>query len=139
MWRMDFAHRRIGAVSSVKLSLKPSDYVKRQVYATFIEKPILLDGYHRYATGARLPADRAAEKYDGVDEAPFRQVYLTNDERALELSNSTVHAILHSGWVPQADGTFRGQIGVYVKPRGWFGPLYMALMRRIGRSWEARA
>jgi len=49
MWRMDFAHRRIGAVSSVKLSLKPSDYVKRQVYATFIEEPILLDGYHRYA------------------------------------------------------------------------------------------
>ena len=29
--------------------MKPSDYVKRQVYATFIEEPILLDGYHRYA------------------------------------------------------------------------------------------
>jgi hypothetical protein len=45
----------------------------------------------------------------------------------------------------------RAQLGVYVKPRGWFGPLYMAaiapfrhyivypaLMRQIGRAWDAR-
>lgn len=100
----------------------------------------------------RLPADLNAEKDDTVGEAPFRPVYLTGDEWALELSNSTVHAILHLGWVAQADGTFRGQLGVYVKPRGWFGPLYMALitpfryvivypalMRWIGRAWKARA
>ncbi|MGH8613935.1 MAG: amidohydrolase family protein [Gammaproteobacteria bacterium] len=49
MWRMDFAQERIGAVSSKKLSLKPSEYVKRQVYATFINEPIFLDGLHRYA------------------------------------------------------------------------------------------
>ena len=51
MWRMDFAHGRVGQASAtpVKLSLKPSDYVKRQVYASFIEEPILLDGFHRYA------------------------------------------------------------------------------------------
>jgi len=50
MWRMDFAHGRIGALSSsVKLSLKPSEYVKRQVYASFINEPIFLDGLQRYA------------------------------------------------------------------------------------------
>jgi predicted TIM-barrel fold metal-dependent hydrolase len=50
MWRMDFAHGRIGAISSsVKLSLKPSEYVKRQIYASFINEPIFLDGLHRYA------------------------------------------------------------------------------------------
>jgi uncharacterized protein len=49
MWRMDFAQARIGAVSSKKLSLKPSEYVKRQVFATFINEPIFLDGFHRYA------------------------------------------------------------------------------------------
>jgi predicted TIM-barrel fold metal-dependent hydrolase len=49
MWRMDFAHERIGALSSAKLSLKPSDYVKRQVYATFISEPVFVDGLRRYA------------------------------------------------------------------------------------------
>jgi predicted TIM-barrel fold metal-dependent hydrolase len=51
MWRMDFAHDRFGLTGAapVKLSLKPSEYVKRQVYATFINEPIFLDGLHRYA------------------------------------------------------------------------------------------
>jgi predicted TIM-barrel fold metal-dependent hydrolase len=49
MWRMDFARGRLGASSSIKLSLKPSEYIKRQVYATFINEPIFLDGLHRYA------------------------------------------------------------------------------------------
>jgi predicted TIM-barrel fold metal-dependent hydrolase len=49
MWRMDFAQGRIGALGSVKLSLKPSEYVKRQVYATFINEPVFLDGVQRYA------------------------------------------------------------------------------------------
>jgi len=100
----------------------------------------------------RLPGDLDTEKDDATGESPFRPVYRTKDEWAVELSNGTVHAILHLGWVPQADGTYRGQLGVYVKPRGRFGPLYMALiapfrhyivypalMRGIGRAWKARA
>jgi predicted TIM-barrel fold metal-dependent hydrolase len=44
MWRMDFAQDRFGrsGASPVKLSLKPSEYVKRQVYATFINEPIFV-------------------------------------------------------------------------------------------------
>src|SRR2546428_7935731 len=49
MWRMDFIRGRFGTTSAIKLSLKPSDYIKRQVYATFINEPIFLDGLHRYA------------------------------------------------------------------------------------------
>jgi predicted TIM-barrel fold metal-dependent hydrolase len=49
MWRMDFARERFSASSAIKLSLKPSEYIKRQVYATFISEPILLDGLGRYA------------------------------------------------------------------------------------------
>ena len=62
-----------------------------------------------------------------------------------------MHAVLHVGWVRQPDASYRAQLGLYVKPRGWFGPLYMgairpfrhhivypALMRQIGRAWEAR-
>ncbi len=100
----------------------------------------------------RLPDDLDAEKDDDADEWPFRPVYRTKDEWAVELSNGTVHAILHLGWVPRKDGTYSGQMGVYVKPRGRFGPLYIALIapfrhlivypaivRRIGRAWKARA
>jgi len=44
MWRMDFAQDRFGrsGATPVKLSLKPSEYLKRQVYATFINEPIFL-------------------------------------------------------------------------------------------------
>jgi predicted TIM-barrel fold metal-dependent hydrolase len=48
MWRMDFAKGRIGALSPMKLSLKPSEYIKRQVYATFINEPVFLSELHRY-------------------------------------------------------------------------------------------
>lgn len=49
MWRMDFAHGRFGAQSAKKLKLKPSEYIKRQVFSTFINEPIFMDGMHRYA------------------------------------------------------------------------------------------
>ncbi|MBI3303896.1 MAG: amidohydrolase [Deltaproteobacteria bacterium] len=48
MWRLDFAQGRLGALSSTKLSLKPSDYIKRQVFATFINEPVFLAELHRY-------------------------------------------------------------------------------------------
>ncbi len=49
MWRIDFAHRRIGPLPSVGLRLKPSDSVKRHVSAPFIGEAVLLDGDPRYA------------------------------------------------------------------------------------------
>lgn len=100
----------------------------------------------------RLPADLKAAERETDQGSGFRPVYETPTEWAAEISNSTVHAVLHLGWVKRKDGTYRGQLGVYVKPRGRFGPLYMALiapfrhyivypalMRRIGRAWEARS
>ncbi|MCS6927035.1 MAG: amidohydrolase [Candidatus Binatia bacterium] len=42
MWRMDMIHGRLGALTNTKLSLKPSEYIKRQVYATFINEPVFL-------------------------------------------------------------------------------------------------
>ena len=51
------------------------------------------------------------------------------DEWAAELSNGTVHAVLHLAWVEQGDGRHRGQMGVYIKPRGKLGATYMALIR----------
>ena len=103
------------------------------------------------ASSSHGAAGRVAYRFEPMGEAPFRPIFRTENEWALELSNSTVHAVLHLGWALQEDRTYRGQMGVYVKTRGWFGPLYMALiapfrhrivypalMRRLERAWKAR-
>jgi Protein of unknown function (DUF2867) len=87
----------------------------------------------------------------GVGSTTFVPIYRTDDEWAAEISNKTVHAVLHLAWVEQRDGSYRGQMGIYVKPRGRFGATYMAvigpfrhlivypaLMRQIARAWDAR-
>ena len=100
----------------------------------------------------RLPADLLVSAA-GLDLSPasFTPLYRTRDEWAAEMSNGTVHAVLHLAWVEQDADQHRGQMGVYVKPRGRLGATYMALirpfrhlivypalMRQIGRAWEAR-
>jgi hypothetical protein len=103
---------------------------------------------------ARLPAD-LRNTADGPHLRPrhftFTPLYRTDTEWAAELSNRTVHAIMHLAWVERAEGRYQGQMGVYVKPRGRLGAAYMALiapfrhrvvypalMRQIERSWNAR-
>ena len=83
---------------------------------------------------------------------PFTSLYLLHDEWAAEIVNRTVHGVMHIGWVPDATGSYRGQMAVLVKPRGLLGAAYMAaitpfrhlivyppLMREIGRDWRASA
>ena len=85
------------------------------------------------------------------EDFPLPTLADTVHEWARELSNGTVHAVMHVGWVPQRDGSYGAQLGVYVKPRGRSGRAYMAaigpfrrlivypaLMRAIGRAWERR-
>ena len=97
-----------------------------------------------YAPGAERGAmPRAA--------GDFTPLYRTDEEWAAELSNDTVHGVLHLAWVEQGGGRYRAQMGVYAKPRGRLGEIYMmliqpfrhlivypALMRHIGRAWDAR-
>lgn len=79
---------------------------------------------------------------------PFSPLYRTDREAAAELSNKTVHGVAHFAWVEQGGGRYRGQMAVYVKPRGLFGRAYMAaikpfrylivypaLMREFERTW----
>jgi hypothetical protein len=81
----------------------------------------------------------------------FTPVYSTGDEAAAEISNGTVHGVLHLGWVEQSQGRYRAQMGIYVKPRGRPGEAYMkligpfrhlivypAMMRQIERAWVGR-
>ena len=100
----------------------------------------------------RLPADLEADVGETAGQLPFRPVYRTEDEWALELSNSTVHAILHLGWVPRGNDSYSGQMGIYVKPRGRLGAPYMSLiapfrhhvvypslLRGIAKAWSNRS
>lgn len=100
----------------------------------------------------RLPSD-LRDTATNLDRSTygFRPLYRTDDEWAAEISNRTVHAVMHLAWVDQGEGRYHGQMGVYVKPRGRFGATYMALirpfrhrvvypalMRQIERAWNAR-
>jgi hypothetical protein len=100
----------------------------------------------------RLPADlRDAPAGPDFDRSLFAPVYLTGDEWAGEIANPTVHGVMHLGWVPDETGGYRGQMAVLVKPSGLLGVAYMAaiapfrhlivypaIMRELGREWQAR-
>jgi hypothetical protein len=100
----------------------------------------------------RLPDDLRGTAADlHFASLPFVPLYRTDVEFAAELSNQTVHGVMHLAWVDQGEGRYQGQMAVYVKPRGLFGKAYMALikpfryrivypalMRQIERTWNTR-
>ena len=100
----------------------------------------------------RLPDDLRNTAVD-VDfgSLPFVPLYRTDVEMAAEVSNQTVHGVLHLAWADQGEGRYQGQMAVYVKPRGTFGRGYMALikpfryliiypalMRQFEQRWDSR-
>jgi hypothetical protein len=101
---------------------------------------------------ARLPRDLPdAATGPDLSSYGFLPLYRTDVEWAAEISNRTVHAVMHLAWAEQDAGLYRGQMGVYVKPRGKLGAAYMAaiapfrhrvvypaLMRQVERAWNAR-
>jgi hypothetical protein len=100
----------------------------------------------------RLPArarERPAEPQPS--SRSFHALYRTDDEWAAEIANRTVHGVMHVAWVPDGDNHFHGELGVYVKPRGRLGNVYMAaiapfrhhivypaMLRQFGLAWQAR-
>jgi hypothetical protein len=101
----------------------------------------------------RLPADlRDGPTGTVPDASPFRPLYLTADEWALEIANQTMHGVLHLGWVPDAASGHRGQMAVLVKRNGRLGAAYMAaiapfrhrivyplMTRDLAQAWQGRA
>lgn len=101
---------------------------------------------------ARLPNDLRDTVADlNFSTSPFTPLYRTATEFAAELSNRTVHAVMHLVWMEREDGHYQGGLGVYVKPRGGLGAGYMtaiapfrrsivypALLRQISQAWNAR-
>lgn len=81
--------------------------------------------------GPRGPDLRAVPGRTEVDGPPvFASVYQTRDEWVAELSNKTVHSLMHIGWVPDdSGGGYHAQMAVLVKPNGWLGKAYMAAIK----------
>jgi hypothetical protein len=111
-----------------------------------------IPGTDELSLAQRLPDDLldTAANLD-FGSLPFTPLYRTDDEFAAEISNQTVHGVMHLGWTEQRDGRYQGQMAVYVKPRGRLGKAYIALikpfrrlvvypamMRQIERAWKAR-
>ncbi|MGK5558377.1 DUF2867 domain-containing protein [Actinomadura kijaniata] len=100
----------------------------------------------------RLPDGlREAPRGPAAGSTPFLPVYELDDECALELASATVHAVVHLGWVPAANGGHELRLAVLVKPNGLLGRLYMAAItpfrrlvvfpasvRRWERAWRDR-
>jgi hypothetical protein len=113
-------------------------------------RELAIPGDPETTLSARLPAALRGTAGDlHRSSYGFRPLYRTEDEWAAEISNRTVHAVMHLGWVDQGEGRYQGQMGVYVKPRGRLGAAYMtlirpfrhrvvypALMRQIARAWK---
>ena len=102
----------------------------------------------------RGPDLRAVPGREEPDGPPiFSSIYQTHDEWATEISNKTLHAVKHIGWVPDDAGPgYHAHMAVLVKPNGRIGRAYMAaikpfryalvyplLLRTIGRDWQLRA
>lgn len=111
-----------------------------------------IPGTDEISLANRLPSDLRGTATDlRYGAVPFVPLFRTDDEFAAEISNRTVHGVMHVAWVDQGGGRFQGQMAVYVKPRGLFGQAYMAfikpfrylivypaLMRQIERQFDAR-
>jgi hypothetical protein len=111
-----------------------------------------IPGTSETSLAGRLPGDLRDTAADvRFQSLPFVPLYRTDVEFAAEVSNQTMHGVMHLAWVDQGEGRYQGQMAVYVKPRGPFGKGYMALikpfrhwivypalMRQIEREWNAR-
>jgi len=85
--------------------------------------------------GLRLTAEDRARSVValGTPEGLFRVVYRFENEQLLEIQNRTVHAAALSALIQGADG-YRFYFAVYVRPRTWITPFYMAIIDPF-RKW----
>jgi hypothetical protein len=117
------------------------------------DKRLPIPGTREFTLADRLPNDLRGSADDvRFGQLPFVPLYRTEDEFAAEVSNRTVHGVMHIAWVERDDDDLHeAQMAVYVKPRGRFGQAYMAfikpfrylivypaLERQLARTWSRR-
>jgi hypothetical protein len=95
---------------------------------------LAIPGCTEHAVAERLEAtDRARNRFAADEPSPLpvaqvKPVYRFEDEVLYEVSNDTVHALMHVSCAPGASP----ELAVYIKSRGLFTRLYMAAI------WPAR-
>ncbi len=117
------------------------------------DKQLPIPGTREFSLADRLPDElRGSAKDVEFTHLPFVPLYRCDREFAAEVSNQTVHGVMHLAWVgPDGDGSYYAQMAVYVKPRGGLGQAYMAfikpfrywivypaLERQLVRAWRRR-
>lgn len=93
-----------------------------------------------------------AEPHATASGTNFERVYHDETESLSEISNGTVHALMHLARVETTPGKWSPQMAVLVKPRGRMGHHYMslispfrhhivypAMMRAAKKGWPAYA
>ena len=112
-----------------------------------------IPGTDETSLAGRLPDElRGTAAGQRFGSLPFAPLYRTDNEFAAEISNQTVHGVMHLAWADRGGGRYQGQLAVYAKPRGRLGKGYMALikpfrhaivypalMRQVERTWNERA
>jgi Protein of unknown function (DUF2867) len=94
-----------------------------------------IPGTREFSLAERLSEDLRSSANDvHFEHLPFVPLYRTHNEFAAEISNQTVHGVMHLAWVDRDDGKYRAQMAVYVKPRGRLGRAYMAFIKPF-RYW----
>lgn len=111
-----------------------------------------IPGTSEGSLSGRLPEDLRDSAADvDLGSLPFVPLYRSDDEFAAEISNRTMHGVMHLAWVEQSEDRYQAQMAVYVKPNGLLGKGYMALikpfrylivypalMRQTDRMWNER-
>lgn len=96
--------------------------------------PLPIPGCRETTVADRLTAaDRACNRAadlppPAIEIAEPRVIYLFDDEALMEVSNQTIHALLHFGWVDGPGGTKQPELAIYIKTRGAMSRLYMRLI-----------
>jgi hypothetical protein len=95
--------------------------------------------------------NRASEVSTREKKADFQPVYLFENEALIEISNRTIHALLHLAWVDADKGHHAPELSIFIKSRGRFSDFYLAAIKpfryffvyppwigRICRLWRER-
>jgi hypothetical protein len=89
-----------------------------------------IPGKNETSLSGRVPDDlRNTAAHVDFGSLPFSPLYLTGNEFGAEVSNATVHGVLHLAWADNGEGDYQGRMAVYVRPRGLLGHAYMTLIK----------
>jgi hypothetical protein len=118
------------------------------------DEPQPIPGDPRASVADRLTGeDRAANRIANVVAPPkpvaFHPIYLFDEEALLEITNRTIHALLHVSFVNADGGRRDAALAVYTKSRGVLSDVYMAaigpfrhwivypaLTKRLALQWQ---